>query len=149
MAHGISRDPAQIVARNSCCWPDCFAPTLDQALPLCSHHVLIVAKHTRDILAGAAKDPAKVAAAGLRASPDGSVYFIRFRDLVKIGYTTNLPRRMASLPHDEVLHVEPGTMADEKRCHLAFAHLRGRGEWFRAEPDLLGFIDDLRTQAAA
>ena len=38
---------------------------------------------------------------------------------------------------------------EKRRCHAAFAHLRDKGEWFRMEPDLVEFIDDLRRQAAA
>jgi hypothetical protein len=71
------------------------------------------------------------------------VYMIRLGDRVKIGFTTNLRQRMYDLPHEEILAVVPGTVVDERRCHAAFAHLRVAGEWFRAEPELLTFAQDV------
>jgi hypothetical protein len=82
------------------------------------------------------------------ARPTGWVYFIRVGDLVKIGYTADPKRRFAALQPSEVLHLEPGTMQDELRCHDAFAHLRVDGEHFRPEADLLAFVADLRRQSA-
>lgn len=79
----------------------------------------------------------------------GLVYFLRFGDRIKIGFTTNLAERLKAIPHDELLHTEAGTMREEKRCHAAFGHLRETGEWFRAEPDLLAFIIDLRDRGLA
>lgn len=75
----------------------------------------------------------------------GEVYFVRFRDRIKIGWTTELARRLKAIPHDEVLAVVPGSMGDERRCHAAFAHLREQGEWFRAESDLIAFAQSLAT----
>lgn len=78
-----------------------------------------------------------------KATPEtrqGFVYFLRFHERVKIGFTTDIRGRFKAIPHDEVLGWVPGTRLDERRCHEAFAHLRETGEWFRAEPDLLGFI---------
>jgi hypothetical protein len=77
----------------------------------------------------------------------GLVYFVRLGNRIKIGYTTNMKARMVAVPHEEVLGTVPGTMTDERRCHAAFAHLREHGEWFRAEPDLLKFIEDLPLTA--
>lgn len=76
---------------------------------------------------------------------DGWVYFIRKGDLVKIGWSSVPRSRFNALQPDAVLHIEPGRMADERKCHAAFAHLREHGEWFRPEPDLLAFIDGLRA----
>jgi len=73
----------------------------------------------------------------------GVVYFIQFGDRIKIGFTSDLKRRMQVLPHDKVLAVIAGTMQDERRCHEKFAHLRLTGEWFSAGPELLTFINKL------
>lgn len=70
----------------------------------------------------------------------GVVYYIRFGDRVKIGYTTNLRQRLHNLPHDEVLATEIGTMADERARHRMFADLRVTGEWFRYEEPLISHI---------
>lgn len=76
---------------------------------------------------------------------DPVVYYLRFGDRIKIGTTTDLRSRLASLPHDEVLAVERGDRSIESQRHAQFAHLRitRRGEWFRADPDLLAHIDTL------
>lgn len=70
----------------------------------------------------------------------GFVYFVRFGDRVKIGFSMNVERRLKAIPHDEILAVMPGTFRDESRCHAAFAHLRIIGEWFEMGDDLMGFI---------
>lgn len=68
------------------------------------------------------------------------MYFIRFRDRIKIGHSIDVRDRLRAIPVDQVLAVMPGTRLDERRCHAAFADLRVQGEWFRAEPRLLEFI---------
>ncbi len=78
----------------------------------------------------------------------GEIYFARLSDLIKIGFTTNLAERMKDIPHEALLGTKPGTMEDERRCHAAFNHLRVKGEWFRAEPELLAFITDVTSKAA-
>lgn len=82
-------------------------------------------------------------------STEGLVYFIRFGDRIKIGFTTNLQSRMKAIPYDEILMVTPGTMDDERQCHQAFAHLRETGEWFRADPELLAFIGNMPDNEAS
>lgn len=79
----------------------------------------------------------------------GYIYFLRFSDRIKIGFSKDPEQRRKIIPHDEVLLVVVGTMREERQCHAAFDHLRVGGEWFRAEPDLLAFIDDLRERQAA
>lgn len=73
------------------------------------------------------------------------VYYIRFGDRIKIGYTLNVPGRLANLPHDEVLAIEPGPIELERMRHQQFAEHRitSLGEWFRIHPDLLTHIDML------
>lgn len=76
----------------------------------------------------------------------GRVYFIKSGDLVKIGYTTNVDRRLRGLqtgsPHKlEILLTHPGSRRDEQLCHEQFAHLRVQGEWFRYSDDLLAYLE--------
>lgn len=77
----------------------------------------------------------------------GVVYYIRFADRVKIGTTTNLARRLAGLPHDEVLATEPGGPAVEGRRHQQFAEARvpGLNEWFYRSTELLDHIASLQA----
>ncbi len=74
---------------------------------------------------------------------DGLVYFIKFDGRIKIGFTTNLPQRMRSIPHDEVLALIPGTVSTERALHRKFDSLRANGEWFTAGPQLRSYIDGL------
>ena len=81
------------------------------------------------------------------ASPrrTGLVYYVRFGDRVKIGYTTNLTERLRVLPHDELLATEPGTIQDERARHEEFAHLRVNGEWFDYDESLARHIAALAS----
>lgn len=78
----------------------------------------------------------------------GTVYFIRTGAFIKIGWTSDMPTRMRALKPDDILHTEPGTIRDERRCQAAFRRLNAHGEYFWPEPELLAFIDDLRAKAA-
>lgn len=140
-----------------CCWPGCGSTAGELDAPLCRKHLLDSWRIVQEIattVANSGRDdveqiaPPYVPPATRADGERGTVYFIRFSDRVKIGWTGNLAKRLADLPHDELLHAQPGTRADERRCHVAFAHHRVMGEWFRAEPDLLAFIGDLQRNAA-
>lgn len=72
------------------------------------------------------------------------VYYIRYRDRIKIGTSTNPRQRFASLPIDELLAFERGDRLVEHRRHEQFAHLRlGTGEWFAPGDELLEHIAEL------
>jgi T5orf172 domain len=72
------------------------------------------------------------------------VYYLRFRDRVKIGTTANPRQRFAALLHDEVLAFERGDRRLEQRRHTEFAAERaGTSEWFELGPRLRAHIDTL------
>lgn len=75
------------------------------------------------------------------------VYYFRFGDRVKIGTTTNLAKRLKSIPHDELIAIEPGSHGTEHMRHLQFANdrsLTGHGrEWFKLTPELREHMDGL------
>jgi len=83
--------------------------------------------------------------------PWGTVYFLRRRDeAVKIGYTSNLRQRMATLEKEhgplEVVGTIPGDTPVEHRCHDIFAsHRLFGGEWFRWRDDMQRVIDQGHT----
>lgn len=151
-----------------CCWPGCGTDLYGPEPPLCSQHLYEAYKfgraHIEAIREAAYKDtpfadeplpqprkreprPVKppYVPATRRMDQQGQVYFVRFSDRIKIGFSTNVEVRLRTVPHDEIMAMIPGTMRDEKRCHAAFAHLRENGEWFRMEQDLVDFIADLPT----
>ncbi|MGX5697793.1 GIY-YIG nuclease family protein [Agromyces soli] len=65
------------------------------------------------------------------------VYYLRFDDRIKIGTTGRLRARVAALPHDELLAIEPGGRLVERSRHERFAASRIPGtEWFERTPEL-------------
>lgn len=82
----------------------------------------------------------------------GYTYFVRDGDFIKIGSSMTPASRIKSLQTAiarelEVLAVVPMEFADELQTHQRFAHLRERGEWFRSNPELIGFITAVKEQA--
>lgn len=83
------------------------------------------------------------------ASPHrGFVYFIRAGDAIKIGFSIHPIKRVDELqignPEElELLGAFGGTERDEKALHADFSHLEIRSEWFRAEQELLDFIEEV------
>jgi hypothetical protein len=75
------------------------------------------------------------------------VYYLRVGDLVKIGTTNNLKRRLRAYPPGTVvLATETGSFQREAQRHEQFAdYLAERKEWFTLGPDLIKHIEDLRT----
>lgn len=132
---------------TGCIAPGCAGNlVLDAPIPLCEKCLRLAFAHvvlTNDL---------EVAPTGSsRRGPTraGWVYFAMIGNLLKIGFTTRPEQRMAAISATELLHLEPGTLQDERRFHAKFAHLRAYGEIFRAEPELLSCIQELKAQAAA
>ena len=74
------------------------------------------------------------------------VYYIRWRDQIKIGTSVNPRMRLATLPHDEVLAFERGGRPLEQRRHAQFAAHRFAGtEWFAVHDALLDHIAELAS----
>jgi len=131
---------------------DCGNPAdLDAPVALCRHHLRLAFAYVLGQVETRSADAIDTIPQLPRPPRDvthGWVYFVQRGALIKIGWSSYPKRRFKELRPDRVLHCEPGSMADEQRTHAAFAHLREQGEWFRPEPDLLAFIDDLRRATA-
>jgi hypothetical protein len=86
-----------------------------------------------------------------RLAPECVVYFIRMGDMIKIGYTSDLIRRVQqlSLTRGHVLATIPGAWYLEQQLHEKFAGLREYGEWFRAEQPLLDYIAQIKPKRRA
>lgn len=124
-------------------------PLLDAPIPLCTEHVRLTFAfyllRAQDELSANDLQPDPVEEVLDRSSSSvldkpGFVYFVRFADRIKIGWSGNPTRRFRNIPHDEVMAVIPGTMDDEHSYHNRFAALRVHGEWFRADRTLVDFI---------
>lgn len=77
------------------------------------------------------------------------VYFIEMNEFIKIGYSSNLERRIENLalghPYEiRLLHDIEGSFDLETDLHRRFAHIHVRGEWFRKEQELLDYIEILK-----
>lgn len=83
----------------------------------------------------------------------GYTYFVRSGDAIKIGHTAVPKSRMGSLQSAtpealDILAMIPNSIVGEWEAHEKFKHLRLRGEWFRAAPELLEFIEVVKAEAA-
>ncbi|MBP5918696.1 GIY-YIG nuclease family protein [Streptomyces sp. LBUM 1486] len=77
------------------------------------------------------------------------IYFARRDALIKIGWTSQIHKRMRAL-QGQVLATEPGDIVRERQLHRRFTHLLARGrEWFHPEPDLISYINDLREASGS
>lgn len=77
-----------------------------------------------------------------------SVYFLIRGDEIKIGFSKDVQARIKALNHvpSDVLATIPGGRTTESRLHKQFAHLKIRGEWFRAADEILDTIQqELRS----
>lgn len=127
---------------------------------LCGHHLREVYEFAQDLVTdrwdGAVRDYVSElhntftppAAVKKRPRP-GFVYFIRFGNQIKVGFTTNVEQRMRDLPHEEILGVVPGTLEDEAAWHKMLAEYRTVGEWFRAEPEVLDALERVVSAQAS
>ena len=74
------------------------------------------------------------------------VYYLRFRDRIKIGTSANPRARLAQLRFDDLLAFERGDRATEQKRHAQFAESRFVGsEWFHDSAELLAHVSALAT----
>ena len=79
----------------------------------------------------------------------GGVYCVRAGDHVKIGQAGDIAKRMAELQTGsahtlDVLAVLSSNVANERKWHSRFSHLRVRGEWFRMCEQIAVVVRDAR-----
>jgi len=133
----------------------------DAPVGLCSRHLrqvyeyaqVLVAQRLDEILVEATEADAASTSIQELVLPDrgdlpGWVYFVRFGDRIKIGYSTKPHRRLRNLPVDAVLGAIPGSLESERALHVKFGGSRIVGEWFHDAPDLLVHIRQLTTGCA-
>lgn len=145
------------VLSADCSVPDCRDTTVEAPFPICAAHYAGLIRHfhqtvqgngyTRDLY-GNYEDRIERETQD-RRERERVLYFIRFGDLVKIGITSNVARRLSELPHDEVLGVMRGTYKDEAQWHDRFAEHHHQGEWFRCTPYVRSRIEAALAEAAA
>jgi hypothetical protein len=86
------------------------------------------------------------------SSREPLIYFIAAeRDLIKIGFSTNLASRLRSLrtahPGElRILLAIPGSRDDEQQLHRRFAEFRVGREWFRSSKTINDYISECIQQ---
>lgn len=78
----------------------------------------------------------------------GYVYFAQCGDTIKIGFSMSVTGRIRSLQTSNgalvvLLGTIPGTRDREKAIHGMFRNARLAGEWFRATPELIDFVENI------
>lgn len=71
------------------------------------------------------------------------VYYIQFRDLIKIGTTVALDTRLSTLPWELLLGLEPGGRDVEAARHHQFRTSRYQDEWFEITTDLTNHVQQI------
>ena len=135
---------------TECCYPTCSARSSEKFdLPMCDRHIVRVYRAVQGAMAATDASAPVPVVHRIRGDTTkfraGEVYFIGFRDRIKIGFSTDVHARLQRVAHDRVLAVIPGTMATEKALHHRFAHLRVSGEWFEPGDDLMAYIAEVRA----
>ncbi len=168
---------ADMTERNAtilrCCWPECHNTVwVEKNLELCGGHARAVldtmmseARRRIDAMQG---NPLEGELLRLRdensrlrltiqrleqpqtrtAPIDGTVYILRCGGYIKIGWTSDLTKRMrAYQPDTLLLATMPGTRKDEHRLHQRFAHLRTHGrEWYPLAPQITGYVTRITAE---
>jgi len=82
---------------------------------------------------------------------NGTIYYVQSGGHIKIGWTSDLTKRMRQYPPNcQLLANHPGTRADEHRLHKRFAAHRSHGrEWYPLVPVILHHIDMMKTKHGA
>jgi hypothetical protein len=76
----------------------------------------------------------------------GVVYYMRIGNRVKIGWSSNILKRVVSINPEELMAVEPGGLHQERMRHQEFRALCTHGEWFRLESPLTEHIAALQRR---
>lgn len=147
------------MSKVSCVVPGCrVAVAFDAPLDLCDEHLSVAAEWAgrRDGVTDVLPTPCRLCGSRLGVRwPTGwlcavcewrhgepldtdlppprvdVVYYLRFRDRIKIGTSAQPRQRLRAIRHDELLAFERGDRSLERRRHLQFASERlGGSEWF-------------------
>lgn len=148
-------------AVKHCCWPKCGKPTTGN-LPICAAHVEVVLtvserQHDPDFVyryrapLTEPPTPEPTPSPAPAAPINGVVYYVRVGAYIKIGWSSDLAKRMRAYSPDSVLlATEPGDRQLETRRHRMFAAHRTHGrEWYAMVPALLHHIDTITTEHGA
>jgi len=142
-----------------CCWPRCPKDPYAAVIPLCEAHLAIAHSIAEDLISTSqcfdaeaidGNDGLPLAQPAPQAAPPipGIIYYLRIGGFIKIGWTSDLGKRMKSYPPDTaLLAAMPGLRTDEQRVHRKFAHLTTHGrEWYPLAPQITEHIERVRLE---
>ncbi|MEH3033348.1 MAG: GIY-YIG nuclease family protein [Aeromicrobium erythreum] len=162
--YGSKADP--ISTTMICQLPKCRQDTVwlaGRSLGICAHHALLVVEwgmvvtteaeqkilHERAEIQRIHRERKKKKSEAERRerqrSQPGWIYYVLIDGRIKIGYSVDVKRRLASYPFDSpLLAMHPGTKQTETEMHQKFAGSKAAGrEWFLDTPELRAHIDDV------
>ena len=144
----------------------CGRPSIaDGPFPICSRHAVVLFRFMADTLDSADdmtrllvgfEDVDETRARTYRTErrekrESGVLYYLMIDGLVKIGYASDLDKRLTAYPPTaQLLATEPGDRSAEGARHREFAEYLSAGrEWFTPGPRLRDYIESLRDYRAA
>lgn len=137
-------------AKPQCCWPKCETELGGDA-PLCLAHLTLAAKIHKASTDGVEfvwRVRAEIHLPEPKQPVSGFVYYVRSGGFIKIGWTSDLTKRMKGYPPDSILlAVEPGPRQLETRRHKQFSHHRTHGrEWYTMAPTLMHHVETVKSE---
>ena len=132
-----------------CIWPNCKQYAEGGVLEvtkLCAIHLpIVIYQGLKDDAVRSLVDRMQVDTPRVGRLPltRGTIYYLKVGAHIKVGWTSDMSRRMRSYPPNSVLlATEPGTRRDERRRHRMLAAHRSHGnEWYVPAPSVLHHID--------
>lgn len=131
---------------DRCFWPGCKEYGSTDRLRVCRKHTAIIVNAYADSEWVINKVAEMRELGQPKPKPrtlDGHVYLLLSDNLVKIGWTSDLDRRLKEYsPGARILAVMPGTKKDEGRLHRKFGDLKtNRREWFTYHPRVMEEVE--------
>lgn len=87
------------------------------------------------------EDEERVRRAVINEGRTSIVYYIRFRDAVKVGTSIDVAQRLTNHPWEELVGIEPGGRTLEAKRHKQLRSARLDGEWFELTDEVREFIE--------
>ena len=139
----VTRKLCGIVRGNG---KDCDRPVPEDApAAICLDHMKQAYLYVRDKIAE--WEPGTIAYDPIAHPEPSAVYYAAFGNRIKIGTSADPWNRMAGVPHDQLIAVEPGDRTTEGERHRQFgAFLASGREWFRDCPEIRAHASALREQ---
>lgn len=139
--------------REVCIWPTCSSTSIYIETKMCQRHAATVAaivERDRRALQFDTNET-KTSSDEPERRPvvtAGVIYYVQNAEHIKIGWTSNLAKRMRQFaPNSRLLATHPGTRKDETRLHRMFAAHRTHGkEWYAPVPSVLRHIEGVRAK---